>query len=100
MPTREVAFDVIALFTIAGLSFNAELLGIGRGKDALPSTVLAPPSVFPPLAVKAKQPIKNDESEYLLSLSKEFRFMFEALFSSDYFLQHPRTLGYLRIAYL
>jgi hypothetical protein len=58
---------------LSGLSFNAELLGIGRGKDALPTTVLAPPSVFPPLAVKAKQPLKTDESEYLLALGKEFR---------------------------
>jgi hypothetical protein len=41
-------FIVIGNYLI-GLSFNAELLGIGRGKDALPSTVLAPPSVFPPL---------------------------------------------------
>ena len=60
---------------ISGLSFNTELLGIGRGKDALPTTVLAPPSVFPPLTVKAKQTLKNDESEYLLSLAKDFRYI-------------------------
>ena len=61
------------LFCIAGLTFNAELLGIGRGKDALPTSALAPPSTFPPLVVKAKQPLKSDESDYLLALSKEFR---------------------------
>jgi hypothetical protein len=58
---------------VVGLSFNAELLGIGRGKDALPTSALAPPSTFPPLAVKAKQPLKTDESDYLLALSKELR---------------------------
>ena len=54
-----------------GLSFNAELLGIGRGPLAAPS-VLAPPPKYPPRPGRIVPLVENAEQEYLLAVRKEF----------------------------
>ena len=60
-----------------GLTFNAELLGIGRGLDAVPNTVLDPPPTFPPLQAK-------------VNLIKTFLFL---LLTSTFILQAKQPLG-------
>lgn len=55
------------------LSFNAELLGVGRGSEVLSnSTSIDPPPTFPLLTCKPHQPLRTPEHEYLLALSKDF----------------------------
>jgi len=53
------------------LTFNPELLGVGREQPA-PSSVLDPPPVYPPLHAKPKVPPNRSENIYLSSLAKDF----------------------------
>lgn len=53
------------------LTFNPELLGVGREQPA-PSSVLDPPPVYPPLHAKPKVPPNRSENNYLSSLAKDF----------------------------
>ena len=65
-----------------GLSFNAEALGFGRG-DALPSAVMAPPPMFPPLTNHPVKLVEDEEQKYILAVGKELRNAFRG---SQYFL--------------
>ena len=65
-----------------GLSFNAEALGFGRG-DALPSAVMAPPPMFPPLTNQPVKLVEDKEQEYILAVGKELRNAFRG---SQFFL--------------
>jgi DNA-directed RNA polymerase III subunit RPC7 len=55
----------------AALTFNAELLGFGRGGDAAPTSAIAPPPKYPP---RTGRPCPLDEGphqDYLLNVQKE-----------------------------
>merc|ERR1712098_1010543 len=65
-----------------GLSFNAEALGFGRG-DALPSAVMAPPPMFPPLQNQPVKLVEDKEQDYILAVGKELRNSFRG---SQFFL--------------
>eukprot|EP00092_Neocalanus_flemingeri_P034259 GFUD01037256.1.p1 GENE.GFUD01037256.1~~GFUD01037256.1.p1 ORF type:complete len:202 (-),score=100.32 GFUD01037256.1:90-695(-) len=65
-----------------GLSFNAEALGFGRG-DALPTAMMAPPPMFPPLTNQPVKLVEDSEQEYILTVGKELRNAFRG---SQYFL--------------
>ena len=56
----------------AGVSFNTELLGLGRGKDAVPASALAPPPKYPPRLNKPPPLIDDSEQDYLLAVRKEW----------------------------
>lgn len=57
----------------SAFSYTAEVLGLGRGADAIPASVLQPPPPFPPLQFKPV-PLASEESyEYMLLLKQEFR---------------------------
>ena len=60
-----------------GLSFNAEALGFGRG-DALPTAMMAPPPMFPPLTNQPVKLVEDKEQEYILAVGKELRNSFRA----------------------
>ena len=51
------------------LTFNAEVLGIGRGEA--PSSVLAPPPKFPPRLNKPHPLLQSDKHEYWLTKRNE-----------------------------
>ncbi|XP_071953381.1 DNA-directed RNA polymerase III subunit RPC7-like [Antedon mediterranea] len=57
----------------SALSFTAEVLGLGRGADALPTGALQPPPLFPPLEYKALPLLTGEAREYMLALKQEFR---------------------------
>ncbi|XP_033111777.1 DNA-directed RNA polymerase III subunit RPC7-like [Anneissia japonica] len=57
----------------SALSFTAEVLGLGRGGDSLPTAVLQPPPLFPPLEYKALPLLAGEAREYMLALKQEFR---------------------------
>ena len=55
------------------LTFNAELLGVGRGSlEPPPTSVLDPPPIYPPLRVQPKLPPSRHENLYLASRGKDF----------------------------
>ena len=56
----------------ANLSFNVEELGFGRG-EALPTAVLQPPPLFPPLTMKPAPLLTGEQYDYLVALKQEFR---------------------------
>lgn len=56
----------------AGVSFNTELLGLGRGKDSVPASALAPPPKYPPRLNKPSPLIDDSEQDYLLAVRKEW----------------------------
>ena len=53
------------------LTFNPEILGVGREQPA-PSSVLDPPPIYPQLRAKPKVPPNRSENMYLSSLAKDF----------------------------
>lgn len=70
-------------------TFNLEVIGIGKG-EALPSSSLAPPPLFPPLPVKTAPfcPSKSDHYNYLHDVKQELNSAFK---SSKYFLVPPKV---------
>nr|CAD7409267.1 unnamed protein product [Timema poppensis] len=71
----------------AVMSFNVEQLGFSKG-EALPGPVLAPPPLYPPLANRPVPLQDTPESEYLLTLKKDF---VDYLHDSPAYLQHTVT---------
>nr|CAD7435197.1 unnamed protein product [Timema monikensis] len=71
----------------AAMSFNIEQLGFSKG-EALPGPVLAPPPLYPPLANRPVPLQDTPESEYLLTLKKDF---VDYLHDSPAYLQHTVT---------
>lgn len=67
----------------ASLSFNVELLGIGRGETF--ASILQPPPVFPPLQNHPLNLQKGEEFEYILALKQEFR---NAMQNSPYYMNY------------
>lgn len=55
-----------------GLSFNAELLGVGRGQEAIPASLLTPPPLYPPRLAPPCPLVEGPETDYLLAVRKEF----------------------------
>ncbi|XP_073243224.1 DNA-directed RNA polymerase III subunit RPC7-like [Porites lutea] len=55
-----------------GLSFDVGMIGFGRG-EALPTAILQPPPLFPPLDVKPLPLRQTDADEYMLALKQELR---------------------------
>jgi len=66
------------------LTFNAELLGIGRG-DA-PQSVLAPPPKFPPRPQRIPPLVEDAEQDYLLAVRKELQTQMRA---SQFYITPP-----------
>eukprot|EP00794_Sanderia_malayensis_P009671 gene9671-10657_t len=65
------------------MSFDISSLGFGKG-EVVPSAILQPPPVFPPLEFKPT-PLSNTEvDEYLLALKQEFK---GAMRDSPYFIK-------------
>ncbi|XP_041963779.1 RNA polymerase III subunit GL b isoform X2 [Alosa sapidissima] len=54
------------------LSFNMEVVGIGKGENLPPST-LQPTPLFPPMEHKPVPLVVSEEAEYMLALKQEFR---------------------------
>ncbi|KAL2084573.1 hypothetical protein ACEWY4_020091 [Coilia grayii] len=54
------------------LSFNMEVVGIGKGENLPPST-LQPTPLFPPMEHKPVPLVVGEEAEYMLALKQEFR---------------------------
>jgi len=56
------------------MTFNTELLGVGRGQnlEPTPSSALEPPPLFPPLPARPKLPLNKAEHAYLISTHKAF----------------------------
>ena len=54
------------------MTFNTELLGVGRGGnlEPTPASALEPPPAFPPLPVRPKLPLNRAEHAYLDSTHK------------------------------
>ena len=54
------------------MTFNTELLGVGRGGnlEPTPASALEPPPAFPPLPVRPKLPLNRAEHAYLVSTHK------------------------------
>ncbi|XP_071844194.1 DNA-directed RNA polymerase III subunit RPC7-like [Apostichopus japonicus] len=57
----------------SAFSYTAEVLGLGRGADAIPASVLQPPPPFPPLQFKPVPLASGESYEYMLLLKQEFR---------------------------
>lgn len=55
-----------------GLSFDVSVIGFGRG-EALPSAILQPPPLYPPLDAKPLPLRQSDADEYMLALKQELR---------------------------
>lgn len=53
------------------VSFDVQALGFGRG-EALPTSCVQPPPLFPIQAFKPVPLIKNEDADYLLALKQEF----------------------------
>lgn len=70
------------------LTFNAELLGVGRGGglEAAPQSVLAPPPKFPPRPQRIPLLVADSEQEYLLAVRKELQTQFRA---SQFYIAPP-----------
>lgn len=70
------------------LTFNAELLGVGRGGglEAAPQSVLAPPPKFPPRPQRIPLLVDDSEQEYLLAVRKELQTQFRA---SQFYIAPP-----------
>eukprot|EP00094_Tigriopus_californicus_P012024 TCALIF_11618-PA protein Name:"Similar to Polr3g DNA-directed RNA polymerase III subunit RPC7 (Mus musculus)" AED:0.02 eAED:0.04 QI:0/-1/0/1/-1/1/1/0/166 len=72
-----------------GLSFNAELLGVGRGQEAIPASLLTPPPLYPARLAPPCPLVEGPESDYLLAVRKEFLHQMK---SSGFQLGgHPRS---------
>ncbi len=56
------------------LTFNAELLGVGRGHgmDAAPASVLKPPAKYPPRPGRIPPLLEGPDQDYLLAAQKQF----------------------------
>lgn len=54
------------------MTFNVEVVGIGKG-DTLPPPTLQPPPLFPPLDYKPVPLQMGEEVEYMLALKQELR---------------------------
>ncbi|XP_041737508.1 DNA-directed RNA polymerase III subunit RPC7-like [Coregonus clupeaformis] len=54
------------------MSFSIEAVGIGKGEN-LPSSILQPTPLFPPMEHKPVPLVMGEEAEYMLSLKQEFR---------------------------
>ena len=67
----------------SNLTFNAELLGVGRGQEPPPSCVLDPPLIYPSLPTKPKQPPNKAEHVYLTAVRKDF---INRMMDSQYFI--------------
>ena len=68
-----------------GLSFSTESLGFNRG-DALPSGMLAPPPMFPPLNNPPVKLVEDNEQEYINAIWKEYK---SSLRASQFYLGGP-----------
>lgn len=58
----------------ASMTFNTELLGVGRGQgmEPTPSSSLEPPPLFPPLPARPKLPLNKAEHAYLITTHNAF----------------------------
>ena len=68
------------------LTFNAELLGIGRGEA--PSSVLTPPPTFPPRMHKPRPLLDNPKEDYFVNKGTE---IVSHMHNSPFFLK-PKGL--------
>ncbi|KAJ8029101.1 DNA-directed RNA polymerase III subunit RPC7-like [Holothuria leucospilota] len=57
----------------SAFSYTAEVLGLGRGADAIPASVVQPPPPFPNLQYKPVPLASGESVEYMLLLKQEFR---------------------------